>query len=111
MVAAGAFGDYHSSEIKFVFGGPKLSGVGEESLSRDFMRYWLGFGRSGGDPNAPLPGHPSGGRLAWPPYDPEADGGASVLDFNSTRQVLPAGFQDKLCRFWDGYRLAAEDGE
>ena len=46
MVAAGAFGDYHSSEIKFVFGGPKLSGVGEESLSRDFMRYWLGFGRS-----------------------------------------------------------------
>ncbi len=61
LAPAGAFGDYHNSENKFVFGSPKLSGSGEEALSRYFMRYLLGFGRSGGDPNAPRPGQPSGG--------------------------------------------------
>ena len=72
------------------------------SLSKDMVKYWLAFAKSGGDPNANYTLSPDG-PPRWPQFE---EGEEAVMEFNTTRRVRTGGFQRELCAFWEGYRLA-----
>ena len=102
-------GDCHGCELPFVWDYHGRIGLppgktrftpGEVSLSKDMVKYWLAFAKSGGDPNA---NYSSDAAPRWPQFE---EGEEAVMEFNTTRRVRTGGFQRELCAFWEGYRLA-----
>ncbi|XP_066439944.1 fatty acyl-CoA hydrolase precursor, medium chain-like [Eleutherodactylus coqui] len=86
----------HTDELLFVFGGPFLrDGVlfagpatdAEKALSRNMMRYWANFARTG-DPNSP-------GLTTWPPYG----AGEHYLGIN-LQQKASSKLKEEKFRFW-----------
>ncbi|KAG9474816.1 hypothetical protein GDO78_003337 [Eleutherodactylus coqui] len=101
----------HGDELFFVFGGPFLrDGVlyagpatdAEKALSRNMMRYWANFARTG-DPNCP-------GLTTWPPYGEEEH----YLGIN-LKQKASSKLKEEKFKFWteilpEKIRSLAEDG-
>ncbi|KAG9464267.1 hypothetical protein GDO78_020223 [Eleutherodactylus coqui] len=101
----------HGDELFFVFGGPFLrDGVlfagpatdAEKALSRNMMRYWANFARTG-DPNSP-------GLTTWPPYGAEEHYLGINLKLKASSKLKEEKF-----KFWteilpEKVRSLAEDG-
>ncbi|XP_066438844.1 fatty acyl-CoA hydrolase precursor, medium chain-like [Eleutherodactylus coqui] len=101
----------HTDELLVVFGGPFLrDGVlfagpatdAEKALSRNMMRYWANFARTG-DPNSP-------GLTTWPPYGADERYMGINLKLKASSKLKEEKF-----KFWteilpEKIRSLAEDG-
>ncbi|KAG9465380.1 hypothetical protein GDO78_018415 [Eleutherodactylus coqui] len=101
----------HTDELLFLFGGPFLrDGVlyagpatdAEKAMSRNMMRYWANFARTG-DPNCP-------GLTTWPPYGADE----RYLEIN-LKQKASSKLKEEKFKFWteilpEKIRSLAEDG-
>ena len=89
-------GAYHGSELQFLFDttiepGPR--GAAQQKLSRDMIRYWGNFVKTG-NPNGP-------GLLPWPRYEPR---GRQILSLDSGGNSVITNFDDDhRCAFWTAH--------
>jgi len=92
-------GDYHSSELDFVFNNqwpPILHdfSANDQNVSDTMTLYWTNFA-AGGDPNYPYSSDTP--PIVWPEYDNEADVNIQL----ELPMGLTAGLLEKQCNFWD----------
>ncbi|KAH9490071.1 hypothetical protein Btru_035159 [Bulinus truncatus] len=94
-------GVLHADEIWFLFGHPLNKTLSftkdEEQLSRDMMRYWANFAKTG-DPNKPDT------NMTWPQFKAEEQ---AYLNFTigktSGQYFIGYAPQVQQCAFWDHY--------
>ena len=87
------FGDYHASEVQYVFG--KEEAVGS-NMSASMMAYWTNFAKAG-TPNG------GGTPLAWPAYDAASD---TILLLDTTTTTA-SDISTDVCDFWDAHNNVA----
>ena len=81
------FGDYHGSEVQYVFG---ISAATGSAMSASMMAYWTNFAKAG-TPNG------AGTPLVWPAYDAASDA-ILLLD---TATTTASDISTAACDFWD----------
>lgn len=93
---AGFYGAFHASELSFVFGHLRVSGLPpddeEIALSETVRGYWTRFATTG-DPNG-------GDAITWPPFAP----GESYLRVDTPLET-GADLSPDRCDFWDGVNV------
>ncbi len=90
--AAATLKAYHGAELPYVFGTHDAwlpTAEADRRLSRDMMRAWVQFARTGNPNSAAVP--------SWPAFT--GAGGAQVLDLNEQVQPIKAPEQE-LCRIF-----------
>jgi len=96
---AGSFGAFHASELSFIFGHLRVSGVApsddEVNLSAAARGYWARFAETG------VPDDDS--VLSWPPF---SDADEPYLDF-ATPLSSGTDLAPSRCDFWDGIAAAS----
>jgi len=88
-----SIGAYHGSELQFLFSTtiePGPVGEAQNHLSRDMIRYWGNFVKSG-NANGP-------GLALWPRYEPRD---RQILSLRSSGNSVITDFdEDHRCAFW-----------
>jgi len=94
-------GDYHSSELEFVFNNPWPPLVHDfdpedTEMAAALGAYWTNFAASGTSPNK----GPAGGLLAWPQFS------SDILMNMNIPLAVENGYLDNICDFWDTITVA-----
>jgi len=93
-------GDYHSSELEYVFDNPwppivHVFDEADKTMAATLGGYWTNLAYSGSSPNQ----GPTSNLQLWPPYNPAKE---AIMNMRVPTQVDNT-YLDNMCRFWDSF--------